>query len=1208
MMKTWITAAALSRLAMASAGLSPSPFLLARNGSSGSTTGSRGILPCDALEAAGLGDRLLFPTDPDYEPQVETWYAANNRLRPYCFVLPQTAEEVSTTLTTLVNVNDGAGDWHIAVKSGGHGVFGTSSVANGVTIDLSHMNGSTYDPETNLAKIQPGGRWKNVYANLETQGVTATGGRDGDVGVGGFLLGGGNSFFTGRMGFGCDSVVNYEVVLANGTIINVSNTTNADLWHALKGGSSNFGIVTRFDMEALPTRELAYDIRFMSANYSDIVVDAVVDYTNQNQSLADNHLITYYAHDPSMTPQDYIACINVNTQGDFNAKTAFDKVKVLPAFYNNTVSQNMAQAAEGSQLPSNVDGTSQVLLFRNDLEILRACVKLHQELVETLNRSIDPKMFNTMMFFQPIPSYIGQIGKQRGPNVLGLDAIDANAILFIAGASVNPEAGDGAFAITQAATFEMKAKLQALMKPIDGDLGFLYLNYADPSQDPLGSYGAANIQTIRDVAAKYDPTGVFQYRIPGGFKISRTKCDRRSPCASCVTLNVACRSTRRAPEKRQRVVLSSRYDEAVEDVSRQLGDVKEMLHTLMLNRDASPRSVETAPTTATSSPPETHGAAAATRNTPPPAIIDEQVPSLSGVRDGFNGDSSFQSHLEATLAASELIGADALDTPPTTLSPQTFAELLHGGDTGPAAGAGPHHGVSAAPAPAAARAADSDLAYGKLPLPPLDATLKLLRLAKAERQRFFVDLPFFDEDEVVDKCRGVYFATEPVSIWTWIVVNVALHYLYFGAGTDSCRRMGTTRDRMRVHCAVLKANAEAAMQSLRLCSEPSTESCRALALLGTFYVKEGHITIAWRLFSSAARACLDLGFHRLPNEMRGKEVNMQREVFWYIYLWEKGLAITCGRTPIIHHYDVITAHPSLVSDRVDLPETTNVSSTYGAYQDYAILAGEIQRTLFSASARHASQEERVAHVRRFAAKIMMIQESVRSESPNWSSIFDAATALIHIKMYSLLTLVYRILPPSSPQAHPLQCSDECIEAARQTLSVLLTTGEKMLKMDPAGWSTLLNVVLSLVPFVSFVVLAGNAIATSSTADLALLSSILAIMAPIAADTPNIRKYYEACERFGRVASLIVSNSNQSSVDHKEYQEPDSSGALPLNTNGPAVGSSMANDADEIHMDFAFPMAQQDWDSAMTGFESELGNWDSRALTSTIEPYIANTGW
>lgn len=104
---------------------------------------------------------------------------------------PQTAEEVSKALTALNSVNFGAGDWHIAVRSGGHATWaGASGIINGVTIDLGFFNQSSYDSSTNLASVGPGGRWKDVYADLLEYGVVVPGGRDGGVGVGGFLLGG----------------------------------------------------------------------------------------------------------------------------------------------------------------------------------------------------------------------------------------------------------------------------------------------------------------------------------------------------------------------------------------------------------------------------------------------------------------------------------------------------------------------------------------------------------------------------------------------------------------------------------------------------------------------------------------------------------------------------------------------------------------------------------------------------------------------------------------------------------------------------------------------------------------------------------------------------------------------------------------------------------------------------------------------------------
>ena len=245
----------------------------------------------------------------------------------------------------------------------------SNNIADGVTIDLSIMNSSSYDQGTNTARVEPGARWENVYGTLQEQGVTVVGGRDGDVGVGGFLLGGGLSFFTPKLGFGCDSVVNFEVVLANGSIINANETANPDLWKALKGGSSNFGIVTRFDLEAIPSKELHYDLRFLAATYSNIVVDTVVEFANHDESLGDNALVTFLTHDMSISQdRPTIGVIHVNTAGDNNELTSFDRLKGLPSLVNVTMMQTMAQAAASSKLDA---GTRCVLPKGSSLSTLQ---------------------------------------------------------------------------------------------------------------------------------------------------------------------------------------------------------------------------------------------------------------------------------------------------------------------------------------------------------------------------------------------------------------------------------------------------------------------------------------------------------------------------------------------------------------------------------------------------------------------------------------------------------------------------------------------------------------------------------------------------------------------------------------------------------------------------------------------------------------------
>lgn len=111
--------------------------------------------------------------------------------------------------------------------------------------------------------------WSDVYSYLGQYDLTAAGGRLGPVGVPGLLLAGGINFYGNQVGFGANTVINYEVVLADGSIVEANQTSNSDLFWALKGGSSNFGLVTRFDLQTIPSRKVWAGIHTVSAEYVD---------------------------------------------------------------------------------------------------------------------------------------------------------------------------------------------------------------------------------------------------------------------------------------------------------------------------------------------------------------------------------------------------------------------------------------------------------------------------------------------------------------------------------------------------------------------------------------------------------------------------------------------------------------------------------------------------------------------------------------------------------------------------------------------------------------------------------------------------------------------------------------------------------------------------------------------------------------------------
>lgn len=126
---------------------------------------------------------------------------------------------------------------------------GASNDPGGVTVDLTRLSSMDVNTGDSTVSIGPAATWDAVYAKLDPLGLSVAGGRVGGVGVGGLTLGGGLSHFGPRYGWTCDTAAAFQVVLADGSIVEANEEQNIDLFHGLRGGSNNLGIVTRVDLK-----------------------------------------------------------------------------------------------------------------------------------------------------------------------------------------------------------------------------------------------------------------------------------------------------------------------------------------------------------------------------------------------------------------------------------------------------------------------------------------------------------------------------------------------------------------------------------------------------------------------------------------------------------------------------------------------------------------------------------------------------------------------------------------------------------------------------------------------------------------------------------------------------------------------------------------------------------------------------------------------
>lgn len=144
--------------------------------------------------------------------------------------------------------------------------------------------------------------------------------------------------------------------------------------------------------------------------------------------------------------------------------------------------------------------------------------ELHERLVADLKVFIPDGDFTTQCLLQPLPKVYGETSARKGGNVTGVQNQRVDALLFVAIVLLKTAAQQAfAYPRIQAWVEELKAYAATIE---NGNLDWVYLNYADGSQDPLRSYGAENVRKMKLVAAKYDPDAVFQKLCEGGFKIS----------------------------------------------------------------------------------------------------------------------------------------------------------------------------------------------------------------------------------------------------------------------------------------------------------------------------------------------------------------------------------------------------------------------------------------------------------------------------------------------------------------------------------------------------------------------------------------------------------------------------------------------------------------------------------------------------------------
>ncbi len=215
-------------------------------------------LPCGELEAAGLtldgikaaqqkmqGEILLRGTKAyDQARQI-----SNPVFQSYPVAIFQCKTEADVAIALPFGQHCREG---YCVRSGGHCTAGYSTT-NGILIDVKNLNHILVDAPGRQVHVGCGVMFGDLYQTLQAYNLFMPGGECPDVCVGGYVQGGGYGFISCAYGMSCDNVLSFRVMLADGSIVTASDSENADLFWALRGGTGgNFGVVLTLTYQLHP--------------------------------------------------------------------------------------------------------------------------------------------------------------------------------------------------------------------------------------------------------------------------------------------------------------------------------------------------------------------------------------------------------------------------------------------------------------------------------------------------------------------------------------------------------------------------------------------------------------------------------------------------------------------------------------------------------------------------------------------------------------------------------------------------------------------------------------------------------------------------------------------------------------------------------------------------------------------------------------------
>ena len=191
--------------------------------------------------------RVATSNDADWDEARQAWNLAADQ-RPPAVAFVESADDTAKAIKFAAE-----NDLKVAGQGTGHGAVAIGSLGDAILIKTERMRGIEVGDGT--ARIEAGVLAEEIGGAAHEKGKSFLPGTSPNVGVTGYSLGGGLSWFGRKYGWACNHVTAIELVTADGEARTVDADSDPDLFWALRGGGGGYAIVTALHLDLFPVAE-----------------------------------------------------------------------------------------------------------------------------------------------------------------------------------------------------------------------------------------------------------------------------------------------------------------------------------------------------------------------------------------------------------------------------------------------------------------------------------------------------------------------------------------------------------------------------------------------------------------------------------------------------------------------------------------------------------------------------------------------------------------------------------------------------------------------------------------------------------------------------------------------------------------------------------------------------------------------------------------